>query len=97
VSSLLKNLPYSAGKYYSRTYINTVKEKLSNEKYDVVIIDHSRLEWLNRFIESKYKTALIAHNIEHEIYLESPRVHTILYQNGFTQERLVWLKKWKTD
>lgn len=73
MSSLLKNLPYSAGKYYSRTYINTVKEKLLNEKYDVVIIDHSRLEWLNRFIESKYKTALIAHNIEHEIYLESSK------------------------
>ncbi len=73
MSSILKNLPYSAGKYYSRTYINTVKEKLSNEKYDVVIIDHSRLEWLNRFIESKYKTALIAHNIEHEIYLESSK------------------------
>lgn len=73
MSSLLKNLPYSAGKYYSRTYINTVKEKLLNEKYDVVIIDYSRLEWLNRFIESKYKTALIAHNIEHEIYLESSK------------------------
>ncbi|MBE9125333.1 glycosyltransferase [Coleofasciculus sp. LEGE 07092] len=73
ISSLLKNLPYSAGKYYSRAYINTVKEKLSKENYDVVIIDHSRLEWLNHFIESKYKTALIAHNIEHEIYLESSK------------------------
>jgi hypothetical protein len=69
--SLIKNLPYSAGKYYSIEYINTVKEKLSHENYDVIIIDHSRLGWLNYFIEAKYKTALIAHNIEHEIYLES--------------------------
>lgn len=73
IISLIKNLPYSAGKYYSRNYINTVKEKLSKEKYDVVIIDHSRLGWLNYFIETKYKTALIAHNIEHEIYLESSK------------------------
>jgi len=69
--SLINNLPYSAGKYYSKEYINTVKEKLSHDNYDIVIIDHSRLGWLNYFIEAKYKTALIAHNIEHEIYLES--------------------------
>jgi polysaccharide biosynthesis protein PslH len=69
--SLIKGLPYSAAKYYSLDYIKTVKELLATKDYDVVVVDHSRLEWLQPFIDSQYKLVLIAHNVEHEIYEES--------------------------
>jgi len=69
--SLIKNIPYSSVKYYSKNYIKTVKKLSLTENHDVVIIDQSRLGWLEDSIESRGKTVLIAQNIDHEIYLES--------------------------
>jgi hypothetical protein len=66
--SLLLRLPYSAGKYYSRNYIDTVNKLLSTHRYDVIVIDHPQLAWLERFIQNKERLITISHNIEHEIY-----------------------------
>ena len=71
ILSILIVLPYSAAKYYSQAYIKTVKNLLSNNKYDAVIIDHPQLGWLEPLIKDKDKLITIAHNIEHEIYLDS--------------------------
>lgn len=71
ILSIVKGLPYSAAKYYSKTYIKTINEILSTKKYDVFIIDHPQLGWLERFIKSPEKVITIAHNIEQEIYQQN--------------------------
>ncbi|MEP0778618.1 glycosyltransferase family 4 protein [Microcoleus sp. ZQ-A2] len=71
ILSIVKGLPYSAAKYYSKTYIKTINKILSTKKYDVFIIDHPQLGWLERFIKSPEKVITIAHNIEQEIYQQN--------------------------
>ncbi|BAU66620.1 putative glycosyl transferase, group 1 [Stanieria sp. NIES-3757] len=66
--SLIQNLPYSSAKYYSRDYINLVKSLLAQKNYQIVIIDHSQLDWLTNFLPPQTKLIFIAHNIEQEIY-----------------------------
>ncbi|NEO98669.1 MAG: glycosyltransferase [Symploca sp. SIO2E9] len=71
ILSLLRGLPYSAAKYYSKAYIKTVKKLLAASEYDAVIIDHPQLGWLESLIKDKNRLITIAHNIEHEIYLDN--------------------------
>ena len=71
ILSILIGLPYSAAKYYSQAYIKTVKNLLSNNKYDAVIIDHPQLGWLEPSVEGKNSLIALTHNLEHEIYLDS--------------------------
>ena len=71
ILSFLKGLPYSAGKYYSKTYIKILETLLSNNQYKAIIIDHPQLGWLENFIGVKERLITISHNIEHEIYLDS--------------------------
>jgi hypothetical protein len=66
--SLIQGLPYSSAKYYSKDYIDLVKSLLAQKKYQVIIIDHTQLDWLTKFLPSQPKLILIAHNIEQEIY-----------------------------
>jgi len=68
---LLKGLPYSAAKYYSDSYLTTIKKLLESVKYEAIIIDHPQLGWIERFLKSKEKLVIITHNIEHEIYLDN--------------------------
>ncbi len=69
--SFAKGFPYSSAKFYSATYLRKVKDLLSKETYDIVIIDHSQLGWLKDIVLSKkLKLIFNTHNIEHEIYLE---------------------------
>lgn len=71
ILSIVKGLPYSAAKYYSKTYIKTINKILLTKKYDVFIIDHPQLGWLEPFIKSPEKVITIAHNIEQEIYQQN--------------------------
>ena len=66
---IFKNLPYSSAKYYSQKYINQVKALLKKEQFDILIIDHAQMGWLAPLVDNKAKVILIAHNVEHEIYL----------------------------
>lgn len=67
---MLKNLPYSSAKYYSQKYISQLKAILKKEKFDIFIIDHAQMGWLIPFLDNQVKVIFIAHNVEHEIYLE---------------------------
>jgi len=67
--SLIKNLPYSSAKYYSKTYVTKVKSLLYSEDFDVVVIDHAQLGWLKNLVSDQDKLIFICHNVEHEIYL----------------------------
>ncbi|NEO31208.1 MAG: glycosyltransferase [Symploca sp. SIO3C6] len=71
ILSILRGLPYSAAKYYSKAYIKIVKKLLATSKYDAVIIDHPQLGWLESLMKDKGRMITIAHNIEHEIYLDN--------------------------
>lgn len=71
IISFFKRLPYSSAKYYSKSYIRQLKELLNSDEYDVVIIDHPQIGWLERFLENPEKIIMTAQNIEHEIYLDS--------------------------
>lgn len=70
-AALFQQLPYTSAKYYSNRYIQTVKSLLSKHHYDAVILEHSsQLYWLKSTIAGHGKVAVLAHNLEHEIYLE---------------------------
>jgi hypothetical protein len=71
--SFLKGLPYSSAKYYSGTYIEIVKKLLDSGNYDIVIIDHSQLAWIEQFVKAKDRLITIAHNVEHQIYQENSK------------------------
>ena len=66
--SLIKRLPYSAAKYYSKKYLTKIKSILNRNDYNTVIIDHAQLGWLLPFFVHKYKVIFIAHNLEHQLY-----------------------------
>ena len=70
VLSLIKRLPYSAAKYYSKKYLTKVKSILQVNNYDTVIIDHAQLGWLLPLFNQKHKVIFIAHNLEHQLYEE---------------------------
>jgi hypothetical protein len=69
--SFLKSVPYSSAKYYSGTYVETVQKLLDSGYYDIVIIDHSQLAWLEKFVKAEDRLITIAHNVEHQIYQEN--------------------------
>jgi len=82
ILSLWLHLPYSAAKYYSGTYCNTVKELLTSQNYEIIIIDHPQLAWLKPWIEKTDRLFTIAHNVEHEIYL------------SYAETSRNWIHKW---
>jgi polysaccharide biosynthesis protein PslH len=78
VRSLLKNLPYSAAKYYSSDYVRTVNRLVDRDNYDIIIIDHAQIEWIANLLTrdsytKKSQIVFIAHNIEHEVYFAQSR------------------------
>jgi polysaccharide biosynthesis protein PslH len=69
----LKRLPYSAAKYYSRTYLHAVRQAIATASYDRIIIDHPQLAWLAPLIPDPTRLLTISHNIEHELYFDTAR------------------------
>jgi len=67
--SILSKISFTATKYYSQKYVETLQSLLKQEKYDFVILDHSyQLGWLEPLIPDTNRLIVIAHNIEHEVY-----------------------------
>ena len=77
--SMLKQLPYTAAKYYSRTYVHHVKRLLSTTNYDAVIIDHPQMAWIDRLVPPETNLAFVAHNVEHEMYAELSRIDASVF------------------
>ncbi len=87
ILGLLKKLPYSAAKYYSRKYIRTVKRLIAEEEYHLVVLDHSQLGWLANYLPPKVKIISNTHNIEHELYLDIyQQANTLLSQWTYYRE-----------
>jgi len=94
--SFLKSLPYSSVKYYSKDYIMTVKNLLANENYDIAIIDHPQLSWLEPLVKTIDNLITISHNLEHELYQETARkVNSFILK--FIYSREAYLIKLQED
>jgi len=83
--SLGLSLPYSSAKYYSPTYIQRV-ETLMRHPFDLVVIDHPQLGWLQPFLPSGQKLVMIAHNLEHQIYRQQASLSSRAIQWIFHRE-----------
>lgn len=68
--SMMRGVPYSCAKYYSKTYINLTKKLLDSGKYQAVIVDHAQMGWIIDYIPQSYPVITIAHNVEYLIYQE---------------------------
>ncbi|MEM9399517.1 MAG: glycosyltransferase [Verrucomicrobiota bacterium] len=96
--SFLLRLPYSAAKYYSKLYKNCVRECFKKNDYDIVIIDHPQLGWLQKIVkaaskERKYRLIAIAHNVEHEIYFNNANSASNLASKWIYQREAFLVKK----
>jgi polysaccharide biosynthesis protein PslH len=92
LSSYITGLPYSAQKYYSKAYVNKATEIVARSHYDVVIIDHAQLAWLDKIsLPQGTKVILNSHNIEQDIYQAQVKKATnpILKQIYQREARLV--------
>jgi polysaccharide biosynthesis protein PslH len=69
----LRNLPYSAAKYYSQAYIRAVKQALETVEYDCVILNQPQLAWLAPFIPDKSKFLTTTQNIENQLYFDTAK------------------------
>jgi len=72
-TALARRLPYSAAKYCSRRFVDTVRTLLASGDTDVVVIDHAQLAWLSRTLPSACPVIFIAHNVEQEMYASLAR------------------------
>ena len=85
--SILKQLPYSAAKYYSKKYLTKIKNILDKDNYDTVIIDHAQLGWLLPLLAAESKVIFIAHNLEHQLYQEQLKnAHKYLSKHIYKRE-----------
>jgi polysaccharide biosynthesis protein PslH len=66
--SLLRGLPYSMAKYWSRAFTVFVSSQLRQGHYDLIVIDHVQMIWLADHIPNQNKLIGLAHNIEHQMY-----------------------------
>jgi len=69
--SFIINIPYSSAKFISWNYVKQARRLLSQQVYDVAIIDHAQMGWLLNYIEKPKTLILNAHNVEHQIYAEN--------------------------
>jgi hypothetical protein len=69
VKSFFSELPAKAIFTYSHQFLQTIKNKLAKTKFDLIIINGSDLMWLAPYLPSHIPVILIAHNIEHQLFL----------------------------
>lgn len=67
--SLVSPLPSKALLTYSRRFLNEVKGLLDKQQFDLVLINGADLLWLLPHLPPGIPRILLAHNIEHQLYL----------------------------
>ena len=69
--ALARRLPYSAAKYRSRAYLETVRSLTRSGGFDLAVVDHAQLGWLQPELErTGLPFILVAHNVEAQMYAE---------------------------
>jgi hypothetical protein len=70
-SGLARRLPYSAAKYRSRTYLDTVRSLLRSRRFDLAVVDHAQIGWIQPELErARLPFVLSSHNIEERLYAD---------------------------
>lgn len=69
VKSFFSELPAKAIFTYSNQLLQIVQNKLAETKFDLIIINGSDLIWLAPYLPPDIPVILIAHNIEHQLFL----------------------------
>lgn len=69
LKSLFSDLPSKAIFTYSPTFLQSIKKRLEEEDFDLIIINGSDLIWLMSELPSDLPIILIAHNIEYQLFL----------------------------
>ncbi len=67
--SLVSPLPSKAVLTYSRRFLNDVRRSLDARKFDLVLLNGSDLLWLLPHLPQGIPRILVAHNIEHQLFL----------------------------
>jgi len=93
--SLGLHLPYSSVKYYSPTYIQRV-ETLLCHPFDLVVIDHPQLGWLQPFLPVGRKLVMIAHNLEEQTYAQQAALSNRAMQWFYRREARL-MQRLETD
>ncbi len=74
--SLISNTPYSVQKYKSSNYVTMLHSMLKDNIIDAIIIEHSQMAWLLRYVPENYPVVFIAHNVENELYSDLAKEST---------------------
>jgi glycosyltransferase involved in cell wall biosynthesis len=69
LKSFFSDLPAKAIFTYSRNFLQSIKKRLEEEHFDLIIINGSDLIWLISELQSDLPIILIAHNIEYQLFL----------------------------
>lgn len=67
--SLVSPLPSKAVFTYSRRFLRAVKRALHQQEFDLVLLNGSDLFWLLPALPPRMPRTLLAHNIEHSLFL----------------------------
>jgi glycosyltransferase involved in cell wall biosynthesis len=67
-AAIARRLPYSVAKYRSRRYRAMLGERLAAKSPDLLVIDHAQMGWTLPLDGFHAPVALLAHNVEHELY-----------------------------
>ena len=69
LKSFFSNKPSKAIFTYSRGLVGKIKELVGRNDYDLIVINGSDLLWLLDHLPTNIPVVLIAHNIEHQLFL----------------------------
>ena len=75
----MSSLPSKALLTYSRSFLNDVRRSLHEQKFDLILLNGSDLLWLLPHLPRGIPRILLAHNIEHQLFLS--QINT-LYQSS---------------
>ncbi len=93
VIALLKRRSYSSNKFFSNKYIKTVKNLLSRNSYDLVVIDHSQLSWLLSIAPKNTPICFSSHNVEYLLYKQLAENADCFYKKIIYNRESKFMKK----
>ncbi len=89
VLSFINGRSFSSQKFYSKKYIDTVKNLITKNSYHAVIIDHSQLSWILKTIPNTVPIIFNSHNVEYLVYKE------LADQSNSFSKRMIYLRESK--
>ncbi|NHC60267.1 glycosyltransferase [Paenalcaligenes suwonensis] len=63
------NMPYSSYKFFSKKYLELIKEKIEKNSYDYIVVEHAQMAWVLKYLDLG-NCVFISHNDESKLYEE---------------------------